>query len=381
MLSPSLSRGLAAVLAASFACASCAAHSATAPATPQTFAAVFAKAAAGDTVMLAPGAYGDLEFSRRFSSPVTITCADPARPPSMRSFHFSGASNIVLSCAKVDFVPDVKTITWTPATEVVNSDHITIRNVKIIGGNALSGVEETATDTDRFGNVMGWPTGYGLKVSGSNNVLIEEIELARFHKGLVIASSQQVTVRKSDLHDMRTTSIVGWDVSDLTIEGNDLHDAHPWRWNQTPVGDHADLLALWSDSRQTRPNERVRILNNQMRQTRGEAILGMWFEGKEVAPFTDFEIRGNTFIVNNLQGILLSNTRDGVIADNRMYRAGEGDAKQSPTVLLRNGVSGISVTGNLLGAPLDDKSGAKNPASGNKVVTGDANIWNPSRQH
>lgn len=381
MLSLKLSRGLAAILVTSLACASCAAHSATGPATPQTFAAIFAKAVAGDTVTLAPGAYGDLEFSRKFATPVTVTCADPARPPSLRSFHFSGASNILLSCATVDFVPDAKTVTWTPATEITNSDHITVSKVKIIGANAVSGVEETATDTDRFGNVIGWPTGYGLKISGSNNVLIDQIELARFHKGLVVASSQQVTVRKSDLHDMRTTAIVGWDVSDLTIEGNDLHDAHPWRWNQTPVGDHADLLALWADSRQTRPNERVRILNNQMRQTRGEAILGMWFEGKPEAPFTDFEIRGNTFVVNNLQGILLSNTRDGIIADNKMYRASEGDAKQSPTVLLRNGVSGISVTGNLFGAPLDDKSGARNPASANKVVTGDANLWNAPRKH
>jgi parallel beta-helix repeat protein len=119
----------------------------------------------------------------------------------------------------------------------------------------------------------------------------------------------------------------------------------------------------------------VRIVNNRMEQMAGEAILGMWLQGSQAAPFTDFEITGNQIVVNNLQGILINNSHGGVIADNRLYRATKGDDEQSPTVLLRENTTGVTLKGNQLGAEISDLSKGDNPAKGNSVARGDRNIF------
>jgi hypothetical protein len=347
------------------------------PVTPATLGAAFAKAAPGDTLVLAPGSYGEVDFSRRFAKPVTITCADKAHPPSFNKLSVTGGSYLTLSCLNVDFIPDAKTVTYSWATRIQDSDHITLKGVRIVGGKAVAGLNEDGSGTDVGGNIVGRPTAYGVLINHASDVLIDGGEVASFHKGVMLQWTQKVTIRGVELHDMRTTAIVGADNSDLTIENNYLHSAHPWRWGN---GDHADLLALWSNGNQATPNARVRIVNNRMEQLEGEAILGMWMMGSQAAPFTDVEITGNQIVVNNLQGILINNTHGGVIADNRLYRATKGDDEQSPTVLLRENTTGVTLRDNQLGAGISDLSEGKNPAKGNNVIRGDRNIFKKGDQ-
>jgi hypothetical protein len=350
----------------------CSAPADAGPVTPATLRAAFDKAAPGDTLMLAPGSYGDVDFARRFPKPVTITCADKAHPPSFNKLSVSGSSYLTFSCVNVDFAPDAKTVTYSWATRIQESDHITFKDVRIVGGPAIAGLNEDGSGADVGGNIIGRPTAYGVLINHASDVLIDGGEVAGFHKGVMLQWTQKVTIRGVELHDMRTTAIVGADNSDLTIENNYLHSAHPWRWGH---GDHADLLALWSNGNQTTPNARVRIVNNRMEQMAGEAILGMWLQGSQAAPFTDFEITGNQIVVNNLQGILINNSHGGVIADNRLYRATKGDDEQSPTVLLRENTTGVTLKGNQLGAEISDLSKGDNPAKGNSVARGDRNIF------
>ena len=344
------------------------------PVTPATLGAAFGKAAPGDTLLLAPGSYGDVDFSRRFTAPVTITCADKAHPPSFNKLSVTGGSYLTLSCLNVNFKPDAKTLTFSWATRIQDSDHITFSGLKIIGGPAISGLNEdgSGADPSGSGNIIGRPTARGLLIQNASDILIEGGELASFFKGVLINSGTRVTIRGVDIHDMRTTAITGAQVPELVVDGNWLHAAHPWRWGN---GDHADLLALWSNPNQTEPNARVRIVNNRMEQMEGEAILGMWMMGSGKAPFTDVEITGNQIVVNNLQGILINNTHGGVISDNHLYRATKGDDEQSPTVLLRENTTGVTISGNQFGAGISDLSDGKNPSKGNAVVRGDRNIF------
>lgn len=360
----------------------CSARAATLPATPATLGAVFGKAVAGDTLALEPGFYGDVDLSKRFTGFVTLTCADKANPPTFRTFSLSSASYVAADCLRVNFTPDAKTLTWSYAVRVRDSNHVTLTGPKIIGGPAVAGINEdgsgsdlvvlSATSSTNSGNVIGRGTAYGVQIANSTDVVIDGGEVANFYKGVILQSAKRVTIRGVNAHDMRTTAIVGADVSDLTVDGNWLHGAHPWRWGN---GDHADLLALWSNWNQTTPNARVRIINNRMEQLEGEAILGMWFQGESAAPFTDFEISGNRIVVNNLQGILLSNSGPGKISGNMLRRASAGDAPQSPTILLRNGVTGVAMTANTVGAPISDLSAGVNSVATTVLVTGDANIY------
>lgn len=363
----------------------CAAHAAVLPATPSTFSAVFTKlpAAGGDTVALAPGIYGRLDLGRKFAAPVTVTCADPLQRPIAPGFYIGGASNVTLSCLDVDWPPTIASTDSTPATEVSGSDHIVLTDLKIIGGPAISGVSEDHVGyTDASGNVIGRPTGYGLAIRGSSDVSVSATEVARFHKGVVLQGTQRVLLQRLNVHDTRTTPIVGSNNVDLTVTDSDLHDTAPWAWGlKTPTGvsygDHGDFLALWSDAGQTTPNARIKITGNRMIQSKGVPILGMWLEGSAAAPFTDFEIRDNLIVTNNLQGIgPLNFAVRGVITGNTLRRTdGSGDAGQSPTILPRGGSTGLTITGNSLGAPVDDKSGGANTVASNTVLSGAANIY------
>lgn len=356
------------------------------PATPTTFPKVFASAQPGDTVALAPGAYGSLDLSRKLAAKVTVACADPTKRPVLAGIYMSGAANVTATCLDVAWKPDAKATTWTPAVTIGESDHITLSDVRVTGGPAVTGVARDFVGyTGNDGNVLGLPTGYGVQVRSSTDVTLEAVEVSSFYKGIVLQGTKRVTIRRANVHDTRTTSIVGSNNSDLLVTDSDLHDVQPWAWGlKTPAGasygDHGDFLALWSDANQTTPNANIQIVGNRMIQAKGTPILGMWLEGSAAAPFTDAVIRDNLIVVNNLQGIgPLSYCKSCLITGNALKRAdGSGSAGQSPTVLLRGGSTAVTVAKNILGAPVDDKSGGVNDLGINTVITGPANIFSPA---
>lgn len=332
---------------------------------PSTLAELIRQAGPGDMITLAPGEYGDSGVNHR-RSPLTLRSADPARPAIFRTFGVLDSSGITIDGVLIEFTPDAKTVSWSCAVNIQNSQDISFRKSRITGGPAVSGVAMEATGTDRTGNVIGIPTARGMCISGSQGVIVADNEVSKFHRGLVMNRISNVTLRNNDVHDMRTTAIVGSEVSDLLIEGNHLHDAHPWRWGETPAGDHADFLALWSNPRQTTPNARVSIIGNRFEQTDGKDILGMWFQGKEASPFTDAVIAKNVFLIANLQGIMLWNTQGARIERNIMRRVGD-NPKQSPGILLRSGTTGVTMSDNTLNV-IDDNSGGKNKQDHNRFT-------------
>lgn len=341
------------------------AEAATVKATPATLEVAIRQAGPGDTIYLAPGEYGNAGVGRR-RTPLTLVSADPANPAIFRTFTVSESSDVTVENIVVNFTPDAKTVSWSCTVNIEESQNVSFLKSRVTGGPAVSGVEMTAKGTDRTDNVIGIPTGRGVCISSSQGVTVADNEVSKFHRGFVMNRVSKVILRHNDVHDMRTTAIVGSEVSDLLIEGNHLHDAHPWRWGETPAGDHADFLALWSNPNQKTPNARVSVIGNRFEQADGKDILGMWFEGKEAAPFTDAVIAKNVFLIANLQGILLWHTQGARIEQNIMRRVGD-NPKQSPGILLRDGVTGVTMSNNTLNL-IDDNSGGKNRQDHNQFT-------------
>ena len=184
-------------------------------------------AKAGDTISLAAGNYGDVGISKQFSSDVTITAQTPGSV-TFTSLNVSGSSHIAIDGVSVNFTPTASTYTWTPAVGIYESNNISFTHSTVTGGPAVSGVAQTATTTDFSGNVIGLATGYGVSISGSSTVKVDNVEVSNFYKGVVLNKSDYVTVSHSDIHDTRTTPIVAAGGSHIVIDSNHLHDVKPW---------------------------------------------------------------------------------------------------------------------------------------------------------
>ena len=312
-----------------------------------------ASAKGGDTITLASGNYGDVTISKSFASDVTITSASATSPAVLHSLTLNSSSHIVLDALAINFVPTATTYSFSPAVTINNSSYITFEHSTVVGGNAITGVSQSATTLDSTGNVLGLPTGQGIQIGKSTNITVDDVEVSKLFKGIVIASSDYVTVEHSDIHDLRTTAIVAGGGNHITIDSNHLHDINPWHWGS---GDHADFLAMWTNAGQTTASTDIKITNNLMEQGKGTAVLGMWLQGGDVG-YTNVQISGNAILNGNFQGITLWDVNGVSIDHNTLLQTSGSDWKSAPGILLSGGSTKVSVHDNTTGS-VNDTSGS-----------------------
>lgn len=326
-----------------------------------------ASAAAGDTILLAPGAYGDVSISgANFAADVVIRSADLANPAVLRSLSITGSSSLSFQGIDVEFTPNMATVAWTPAVEITASSGISLISCEVSGGRAVNGVLPTATALDSTYNVQGMPTGRGISVQGSSNVLIEKVDISVFEKGVVLLDVSGVTLRGNEIYDTRTSPISGSNIANITIDGNYIHDVNPWRWNETPVGDHADFIHFWTDpSKQSSATTGVTIINNHLEQGQGTAILGVFLEDNTIGyGYAGVTISGNVLYNGNHQGFTLENVR-GVVDSNVLLQSA-GEMKIGPGIVLTGDSSGLVITKNVISGL--DLGGLAGDSRGNILV-------------
>jgi hypothetical protein len=331
-------------------------------------------AKAGDVITLAGGNYGDVSISKNFSSDVTITSMSESSPAVFRSLTLNSSSHIHLDDLVVNYTPTASTDVWSNAVSFNSSSYITLTHSTITGGNAVTGVAQSATALDGSGNVLGMPTARGVVVGASNHVTIDDVDVSKFYKGVVIASSDYVSVTHSDIHNTRTTPITAGGGNHITIDSNHLHDVNPWKFG--PTGDHADYLAMWTNAGQTSPSTDIKITNNLMEQGTGAPVLGMWLQGGSAA-YTNVQISGNAILGGHFEGLALWDVHGAVVDHNTLLQTSGTDASTAPIILVSTGSQNISVHDNKA-AGVTDESGATgslaNSIAANTIVT----KWIPS---
>lgn len=322
----------------------------------------------GDVISLAAGNYGDVKINSSFASDVTITSQSAGSPAVFQSLTINSSAHLRLDGLSVNFAPNTGTVTWTPAVSINGSSDITFAHSTVVGGDAVSGVADSAATLDSTGNVIGRATGYGVLVGKSSAITLDGLDVSHFYKGVVIATSDYVTVSNSNLHDTRTTPIVAGGGNHITIASNHIHDVNPWHWGS---GDHADFLAMWTNAGQAGASTDIRVVNNFMEQGNGTAVLGMWLQGGTPG-YTDVVISGNTFLNGNFQGITLWDVTGANVDHNTMLQTTGSDYKSAPGILLSSGSENISVHDNIAGS-FNDQSGSSgalaNILSNNTLVT------------
>ena len=321
----------------------------------------------GDVISLAAGNYGDVSISgRTFASDVKITSQNAGSPANLHSLSITGSSHLNVDGVTVRFAPTTSTYAFSPAVKIDGSQSIIFAHSTVTGGAAVNGVGATATVLDATGNVQGMPTGYGVSISNSSAIVVDSVDISQVNKGVVLAASNHITISNDDIHNMRTTGIVGANISDVLIKNNHIHDSNPWHWGS---GDHADFLAMWSDATQIGANNNITITNNLMEQGKGTAVLGMWLQGGTQL-FTNVTISNNAFLNGNTQGITLNGVSGGKIDHNVMLQT-SGDAKAAPGILLTSNVQNISVSDNITSSVADTSKSigvAANTIGANQIV-------------
>ena len=122
---------------------------------------------AGDVIRLAAGDYGDVSISKVFSSAITITSADTQSLATFHTLVVSGSQGVHLDNIGVNFTPTAATISSSAGLRIDSSSDITFTRGWVHGGNAITGVAQTASSiaSDTTGNVIGYPAGYGINIT------------------------------------------------------------------------------------------------------------------------------------------------------------------------------------------------------------------------
>jgi len=321
-------------------------------------------AQAGDTISLASGNYGDFTIKNKaFSSDVTITSQNASSPAVFHSLTISASSHIHVDNVNVNLTPTATTYSFSTAVLITGSSSITLSHGSVTGGNAINGVAPTATALDSTGNVLGLPTGSGVSIQKSTGVTVDHMDISHLNSGLGMGSSDHITITNNDIYDLRRTAIAGGGVSDVTIDSNHLHDSNPWRWGQTPIGDHADFIAFWTDpTAQTTASNNIVVTNNLMEQGAGTPVLGVWFEGQYGSlGFTNVKVEANTILDGNAQAVVMKWVNGGVVDHNTLLQT-SGDAKTAPAIMLTENTQHVVVSDNIT-ASVSDTSGSTGSAA------------------
>lgn len=309
--------------------------------------AALSAAQGGERIELAGGDYGKLNLSGlSFASTVTLVSADAGDPAVVRGLSVTGSSHLALDGIRFDYVyQDGQATTYRPF-QVTNSSYITIRNSVFDGDQvATAGIE------GEYG------TGFGLRVSDSQNVEIENNEFFDFWKALSVGESDRVEIVGNDIHSIRSDGINFASVSGLLIEGNHIHDF----LGNAAFGDHRDMIQSWTTGTDE-PSTDIVIRGNFLDAGDGNMTQSIFLRNEEVDTgragaemfYRNITITDNVIYNAHVNGIVVGETNGLTIDNNTLLfdaaaiSADTEKGRGAPYIRVATGSTDVAVTDNIL---------------------------------
>jgi parallel beta-helix repeat protein len=216
-----------AVAAFAAACSlTCAAQAATITVYNATqLSAAVKNAAAGDTIKVAPGNYGDFEFKNiNPASAITVIASNSANLPVFTNLKVTSSSNLKITRLVVD----------SPAP---------------VPGSVLYGATISRSDSIRFsgmvihgvlgGGVSNDPR--GLRITNSTNVTIAGNSFTELTHGILVDGSSKLNISDNGFTGIRVDGIMADGATGSTIARNRFSDFRP------EGADHADAIQLFNN--------------------------------------------------------------------------------------------------------------------------------------
>lgn len=316
---------------------------------------VLKTATGGETILLNPGNYGDLSlidkpnFNLDFTAPVTIAAADPNNPPIVTRLDLRGATDLHFENILFDYTYQDGQPIWFKPFAVSGSENISFTGCTF-DGDVARGL--TAADN-------GYPTGFGLNVSGTNGITVDSCEIRGFYRGTVVANSNDVTITENDVHSIRMDGMNFSAVQGVLIEGNHIHDFI----RSMNSADHADMIQFWTNGT-TRPSTDIIIRDNVLDIGDGHYTQSIFMRndlvdrglaGAEMF-YRNVTIEGNVIVNGHLHGIAVGETAGLTISNNLVLhddgaRPDGADASvEIPRISVAPTSTGVTISGNATSA-------------------------------
>ena len=303
--------------------------------------AALSKAAAGDTIALAPGNYGGLALNgalmgqafAKFSGEVTITSADPTKKANFSSFDLDHVSNLTFDGVKFDAVSSSSGGFYPFRMD--KSSNIKIEN------SIFDGVIQ-----DGFGIKQ------GLRVSLSENITVTNNEFFNFYYGAGFAEVTGLAVSKNDFHHIAFDATQFNQIVDGLIENNRFRDM------VSPKQGHRNMIQFWTEG-DSAPSSDIVIRGNVISSDNSPAMIQAIFLFNEAVVrngagtemyYRNILIEDNYILGNHPHGIFVGPAIGVTVRDNIVVQDVDNGASRPgwhPQINI-DPLSGIvSITGNI----------------------------------
>lgn len=318
--------------------------------------AALRNARGGETILLAPGNYGTLKLRNgedgdfSFALPVTMRSSNLDQPVVMQGMELAGFENLTLDSLFL-------------AHKAEPGENIDKRCFRISGGRGIT-VRKSVFKGDLIregaATSIGLPTGIGLNISRSTDVLVEDNLVFDFYRGIAMGEGTNVVLRRNELRGIRMDGMVFTKSRGLLIEANFLHSFQ----RSKAKSDHADMIQFWTNGAEFATTD-VTIRGNLLMAGPGGASQSIFMRndmvdrklaGRELF-YRNILIEENVIINGHAHGITLGATEGVVIRNNTLLRnhlfAKGADLKRAvkvPRIKLSALSLDATITGNIVAA-------------------------------
>jgi nitrous oxidase accessory protein NosD len=308
---------------------------------PATIKEVLDRARAGDVIVLAPGDYPAVSFSRRtFDKPVVIE-AGTATLNGFSASHLEGLEirGGVFHLPPAVVKPSNGRLNYGFGLRFDSVKNIRLTNLSVSGPGAAPGVIDGP-----------YGEGSGVLFNGGEDVEVSNSRFVGLKNGIAMANVKGFRFADNKFAGLRSDGMSIGTSWNGVIEGNDCRD--------TRIRDleHPDCIQLWSRATSPPTSDIVIRKNRAEGRTQGILMSNKMRNGVNDGGFDRIVIEDNDLYVGFPNAIALVEARDSVVRNNRISTY--PDAQYASRLNLKGD---IKQCGNVIGAGPSQKKSAEQP--------------------
>jgi len=247
--------------------------------------AAFDAATGGETILLAPGNFGDVVRSNAdFASEVKIK-SQYGVTGVINRITFYGASNITFE--NILFYHPAVEVSWDKTVTFEDAQYIAIKNCEFSG----------SVDGDRSNDIG------GAQFTRCDNITMDGNIFHDTSRAILFSFVTNSSITNSGFVGVRATPLQASGLDNVLFDGNMFVGP-----NANP-GEHYDYIHLWQTPGTDNASYNVTVTNNVMIEGEGSAAIGFYFQHQ--GPSTEY--RHSNFVFEN--NVLYASANNGIWAE------------------------------------------------------------------